>query len=825
MSASTVEFSAADAAEIQAIADRDPAPSVQTRTEQAVLRGLLSWVGANSTSSERIPLRHRYEMRADAIIGYAHLLSLASQLQAKYKIVCRNPQKAAGIDAAYRRVHGRLTVQAAEARFFGWQFMVKQFGLMRPGWEYIDRSSGDPVVKKVWDEGDVPMLVWEPFVPLRPETVSPAWDAAGRLGGVRLGVPGPFAFDTVTYLGQDAKPGEQMVPLDYCFWHTNNRDGEWGSIWGSPRTRSVYRFWKAYEAALAVVNTAIARKGDPTWMILFPTGSSMWNGRDTANQVIATTIANQAKSGSVLIMPSEMYDKDESGSGSARKWSIEAVKFEDSIPNLIEAMKYFDVMKFRAMGISELSIAEGSGGTSSRNVAAVTGSKSDTIQYASQLEFDGDVNNYMIPQLSEQDFPELRDEPAEKLTQTFGDDETRLIADLLRSYANKDPELLPMDVRSALESMNIDVEDPRTAVEAEKRMIEQASAAKPQASPAKPGESGVDESGFYYAPREHIQLSTRDGVMLVDDESLLEQLPPTKHYQDGVVIDQMRVIRALWFAQLKAQYEDFASYLGSDDLDASGLELAEGDRKARVKKIVDRIVSAWRFDPEKTKTVVSKTRDALSAIFARAGEVETKTASLSTDDWKPEEKRLARWVSDNAAKLVRGVEKTTRDELRTFLLSEIQDDKRPDQIARDIRSHFSGRPAWRSDLIAREETRRYYNAATLFAAEEVGAGQLQALDARLGEHRSDKDCIDRNGKLYDVDQAWRVEAQEHVRGTLAWRILQTKITLEYFARDPENDVAARCDLEKHVVHLREDLGPEESGDYLLRSVDWLMARA
>lgn len=814
--------------------DQDPAPSPQIRTEQAVMRGIMDYLGgASAVSAQRMPLKHRYEMRTDAIIAYAHLNSVASQLQAKYKVVCRNPQKAAGIDRSLRRIYGTFVIQSSEARYMGWQAMVKEFEDFRPDWEYIDNNpDGTKSVKKVWDEGSIPMKVWAPFVPLRPETVQPHWNAAGRFNGIELGAVGPWSFSTVPTVVREVdgdRTTRDVVPVENSLWVVNNRHGEFGSIWGSPRTVTVYKFWKAYEAILAVINTAVQRKGDPLWLILYPTGDTPW-GPDkvlTPNQVVAKQLATSARSGAVLTMPSEMYDRDETGSGGARKWEIVSVKFEDNLDKLLDIAKYLDIMKFRGMFISELSVAEGSGGTSSRNVAAVTGSKTDLLQYGAQLELEEQVNRYMIPQLSDVNFPELRDSPAEMKTLSFGEGDAELLSELLKSKANGRPDALPIDVVASLEKFGIDVEDPHTIVEAHNRMIKEAKEAKPPETPDKPQEAGTEkETGFYYAPREYINLGISDG-----DANLINSLPPTRHYQDTAVVDKMRVMRSLWFGLLKDQYEDFARMIEKGEVELGddvvnwhhdNIELSDDDKDKRVKRIVGKIMAAWQYDSKRVKDVVSKTKDALTSIFSRAGEVEIKAAGLTLDDWSPDEGPLAKWVANNTGALIKSVEKTTKDQIRTYLQDAFKQDKSAKQMANGIRAHFSGFPSWRADLIAREETAQAYRAATLFAAETYGK-RVQALDARLGDHRSDKVCIDRNGRLMDTTAAWRAHEEEHPRGTLAFRILRTDLSVQYVSIEEQPEVAARTDRERAIVFLRDDLTGEDEGRYLIQAVEWIEA--
>jgi hypothetical protein len=147
-----------------------------------------------------------------------------------------------------------------------------------------------------------------------------------------------------------------------------------------------------------------------------------------------------------------------------------------------------------------------------------------------------------------------------------------------------------------------------------------------------------------------------------------------------------------------------------------------------------------------------------------------------------------------------------------------------DTIAANLRKHFAEFPDWRADLIAREETKRYYNAGTLFAAQAADA-QVQAMDGQHGP--TDAECERRNGRLFSVSDAWVESAREHVRGTLGWRILPSNIQLSLVrhTREEMGETAARIDQQERVIHLVEGLDPATEGRFLERAVDWLVKSA
>jgi hypothetical protein len=807
-------------AEVQKLREqltRDQAPSARTRTEYFDPSIFVNRHG-RPYSSLRLPISTLVEMRTDAILRFAQLTALVSIFSAKWRIECGNARKAAFIDQALRRVIGRLIIQFFESWNFGWQACVKEFGLMVPSWEFIDRDAeGGPKSAPVWDGGpEVPALVWEPFVPLRPHAVAPVWTQAGAFNGIALaksGVSGAYAFPTTPITSSDVidvpadiaaffndqDSDRVKVDVDHSLWVVNERDSQWGSIWGYPRLGYAYKYWWSAEMTLGILNRSVERKGDPTIVVTYPQGASRVGTQEIPNQTIAFDIGNKARSGSVLVVPSEVWGEDTGTSNQASKWSVTYLKAEENFDQLTRVLDYFDTMKFRSMLVSELALAEGSGGTSSRNVAATTGERTAEAQIFAQNEWDEIINRYMIPQLADANFPELKDEPARKVTQAFGQDEAALAADLLRSFANADPTKLPMDLPALLKRFQIDSLEGDQLANFEQKLIDQAENSTPPPAPAQPnGAAGTTDTGFYYNAPERIEL----------EDALLASLPKTKHYADRTVLAQTRRVRKLWFDLLSAQYEDFASHVAT-------LDLAESK--------AEKIVGAWRYTAKRYEQTVKGLSTAMSAIFARAGALELSSSKLDPAKFDPTEQTLSSWVTANVAAMVRGVEETTRKQIATFLSRALGEGRGAEEIAAGMREHFADFPSWRADLIAREETKHFYNAATLFAAEAAGTDQVQALDAQAGP--TDPDCERRNGRLFSVQEAWRESAREHVRGTLGWRILppNVQLCLRYVSRDETRGVAARIDPGESTIHLVEGLAPDVEGRYLDQVVSWFIA--
>jgi SPP1 gp7 family putative phage head morphogenesis protein len=283
------------------------------------------------------------------------------------------------------------------------------------------------------------------------------------------------------------------------------------------------------------------------------------------------------------------------------------------------------------------------------------------------------------------------------------------------------------------------------------------------------------------------------------------------------VLAQTRLVRRLYKELLSAQYEDFAAHVAKADL-----SLAEDDQ---ADSAAQRIVATWRYTGALLAKTVKAVALALSKVLARAGALELSASRIKTDAWKPDDEDLQQWARENAGALVRDVDTTTRKQLSTFLAAELRAGRGADEISANLRKHFAEFPNWRADLIAREETKRYYNAGTLFAAQAAGSDQVQALDAQVGP--TDAECERRNGRVFSVADAWTESACEHIRGTLSWRIIPAEVQLSFTRRSREDmgDVAARIDQKERVVYLVEGMDSATEGRFLERAVDWLVRSA
>jgi hypothetical protein len=357
----------------------DQAPSTRARTE--IFRpGRFVQRYGRPYSSRRLPISTLEEMRTDALLRFAQMISLVPIFTGKWHIQCADARKAQFIDHALRQIIGRLILQFFESWNFGFQAVVKEFALTNPSWQFLDKEApGGPKMVPVWDGGpEVPALVWDQFVPLSPRAVAPVWTPGGAFNGIALAQNGvgyglptvPFAQDDFVdilpeLMASFINPDDDQrnkIDVDHALWVTNERDAQWGSIWGRPRLAYAFKYWWSYEMTLGILNRSVERKGDPTIVVSYPQGRSMVNGQEVDNQQIAMQIGESARSGAVLAVPSEVWGEDMATANQASKWKIDYLKAEERFDELRAVLDYLDTMKIRSMMVAELSFAEGSGG-------------------------------------------------------------------------------------------------------------------------------------------------------------------------------------------------------------------------------------------------------------------------------------------------------------------------------------------------------------------------------------------------------------------------------------------------------------------------------
>lgn len=745
----------------------------------------------------RIPLFQLHQMRRAAMIYFALTLIKMPLVRAPWFIKCSDPQVAAFVDRALRRIYGRLIMQFSLSFDFGFSAIAKVFEEAFPDWTYIDPTEDDPESreKPVWSEGSVSALIWKPFTPLRPELVQPLYTAAGDFDGIEIDYAGSTGIQTT-----GLQSGKRKIDVLHALWLTHEIDSNWGSVYGYPRIGYAYDFWWAKEFIFAQYNRSFERLADPPVEVRHPPGNSRRGNQLIPNQQLAFELGQNLRSNATVALPSDPILGYEDRPTSLQEWAVKFVETKPNFEAFITAFEYMDTMTLRSMAIPEQAAIEGRGGTSSRNVAAEFGEMHQETQAVTMADFDHHLNRYVIPDIVSANFAD-REVTAEKITRGFGSEDLDFAKVLVQLFGQDDPSKVPVNIRELLERFQLPTLSEAEVARMEERELAKAEAeSTPPITESIPGQqAGVTDTGFYYAPRDQVQLA--------DDQRFLDSLPKTRHYDDTAVRANARQLRQHWVSRYRDQYEHFARHVAVQ----KNVSLAEGDAAERAAK---RIVDSWRYATRLSTRVLKRSTDLLRGIFSRAGVVELKRANLSQDDWRPDEKNLADFVESEAGRRVTLVDGTVKAELQQFLVGQIKKDARPREIAKAVRAHFADFPDWKADRLVRSEVRDFYNAATLFAGDAAGVKKVQILDSRHGSF--DEDCDERNGKVIDLADAWKEE--EHPNGTLAFRFIQrADLSVRRVDDMPDGAIdgaVAWFDHDTNTVYLQQDIDPQVERYYL-----------
>jgi hypothetical protein len=240
------------------------------------------------------------------------------------------------------------------------------------------------------------------------------------------------------------------------------------------------------------------------------------------------------------------------------------------------------------------------------------------------------------------------------------------------------------------------------------------------------------------------------------------------------------------------------------------------------KKVANKIVDAWAWPKERLAELAGATANVLGRIFGAAAD---EVASSNGLDAKVPRDDSQSWAFSRAEDVVQQTDSSLRDEMKTAIRDALADGKtEPEQIARELRSRFSDRPASKSGTVAVTETVGAWNTATLMAARANDVKQVQAIDAQKGP--TDRECEERDGRLFRVRDALREDAKErHPNCTLEWRILRPEVALSLqFTDEMPPHQMSRYSPEEGVVWFSEDSTVQERKRYMVHLCSMLEAR-
>lgn len=503
--APSADVSPQEAAQIRAsTAGKEQAPS------QEQLAAYVSWRQAMDTlgdpyNVEQIPISKLRMMRRDPIIGFGLSFIKTPHVRARWYIDAKdangpNAQIAAHLDHDLRRIMASLVLTWCNSLDFGFQAASKRFEFRVPSGTYVAQDQGGTLSEQpIWSQGNIQPIAWKPFVALPPETVEPIWGGDGSFNGIdydgsQQGGASPPGGTGATPKGNN----KFKIDLIHSLWITNERDQNFGSIFGYPRLGYAYRAWWSYWFRWAIADRAFEKKADPSIVIRHPEGHFVdpTTGQQVAYSDYALTIGNRMRSGGIITIPSTPYE-GVSGYTNIQEWGIDSTGELSNFDPFDKSFDYLDIAKMRALWIPEQSLTEGKGGTSSRNVAAEMSSSFTESQAVMSSQIAETINRWVIPQWLAVNYPEFLQSngTAQVIIQGFADEDvafTQQILQLIGQQVQGVNKILTMiDLQKILDDAGVPILDIKSQqAEAAALVQQEQTQGQPPSVTPRPGPNG-----------------------------------------------------------------------------------------------------------------------------------------------------------------------------------------------------------------------------------------------------------------------------------------------------------------------------------------------
>lgn len=738
------------------------------------------WQSLDEWNWTSLPLSKIYQMRSDPMLSFGLQFIKVPLVRAPWYIECSDARVAAFVDNALREIWHSYVFQYTNCFDFGYAPMIKNFALTKPSWTYIDPTDTKNPEKQVWEEGGIDAVVWKPFTGVAPEHAQPVWTPSGDFDGFLWSGGGAMA-------GVFPEDTSSRVSVDRAIWATNQKEKVFGSLYGESMLNPAYRYWWSYWFRMALADRAFERHVDPSMVVFFPPDPVLDDetGEPLDLRSTAINVFEQARSGSTIALPNS-HVQDADGKSGEREWGFEQLRTDTNFSALSDSLAYLDVMKLRSLAVPEQALIEGSGGTSSRNVAAQMGDKLFESQYVRMLEIDEHCNRYLIPQLVALNFPEFRGS-VRKVTRGFASTDIDLARQLMQLIGQSDPNSFDMvNIREIMSQYQIplytDTEvranAARAAAEAAAQgiMQELGTDAVPQAEGidimdpmatapdnatpkggTPPPTQGVlagpeeirgvtDEYGRYIQPRETIYLGPRDF------RNVVQRSYPGM--EDATNIEKTVELQNVWEDVFRKSYSEVASLIEAGYVAG---DAAKSEFKKQAKEAVDHTIVGGALASAAILLLLTNRSGASTSITLGFPPSELGDFAMG-----------AQWVDSRVTEMSDLVSETMVDETSTFLAS--LDTQDPKEAAKAYRDHFRDFPTWKSQRVARGESTRAYRMGQILSAQEFGVETVRASDASNGtDFETDADCIQRHGQEYSIQEAMsETLTNTHPNCTLHW---------------------------------------------------------
>lgn len=843
-----------------------PGPSVRQQTQSEIL-SMVTLMGqlGNPFSTRRIPFSVMRDMAEDPMLAFALFYIVTPLIRADWVYDSPDAQLAAAADAAFRPTMSDRIVKYCNILRYGYQPGVKGFKLGQLAGTYRDPQSDDPEADlPVWPSENVQAILPDVTTILAPENCLPRWDEHGEFDGFfysQFPIPNPMVVGTTGTYVTDNLTGWH-IPREFALWPVNEREQNFGSIYGSPRTKRAYRYYWSYWFRWALADRSFENKADPAKIVYFPTGSDdvidpndphLGTGTTptvSAIRNVALALGNQARSGATLAIPGDFIVNNDGKLTANRKWEIKYLEGGEHFDLLDKTFQHLDVLKVRAMFIPEQALLEGRGGSSSRNVAAQLGEVYQESQQLIADEFDQYHTENELDQWVAANFPEKYGTPIRKVTSGLGALDAEMIRQIITLVGQVRGNILPIDIYKLLEREGFPMLTKQQQDAQIKQIVElQAKLGPPETAPRKVGTQGYNAGVMRTETGETTYYTPPQRIVLAESSGFLASLPDIPPYRQPEMRSSLMKLRKMMLARYRDQLGSFKNFIA----DRTTLKLAQ--TKAQKSQQVNpppsqtqvanvpqqqpnsglvadaavavaaTLVTAWLADQVvDAATDAVQLADVLATMVKAGGTAELAAAKLDPSVY---DYALAaqEWTSQRVDFALSSIDQTVRDELKTFLAEELTKTTDPEQVAADLDEHFAGMPETHVERVVRAEARDAYNFGMLRAGIDAGIDQCQAHDASEGANKdTDAKCRERNGKVFSLQDA--LQETEHPNGTLYFTFLSTEnLSLELVDDFPEHLEApegqhAIYDDRTETLYVAE-VAAENSSRYLLALGDQL----
>lgn len=545
--------------------------------------GILDQIGADPFSNDRLTFRQLDQMRRDPIIAFCLHFTKMPLIRASWYVNCpERPDIASCVDGSLRRIWGKLVMQFLNSLDYGFAPTVKRFELIQPDWRYRDAEEADPneQYKLAWDYGRIKMTSWADPVPLVPQKSWPAWTPEGEFAGIKYSGVSRGLADIATEFVMEGDTLGQYIDVSHALWFTNERDSEFGRIYGFPRTAYAFKYWWSYWYNWALADRAFEKKADAPIVVYHPEDVTV---DEQTNEVMdfadkALNMAEAIRSGSNVALPATLLrDPVNDTATSLREWSIEEMKIGANLDVFNERFEYLDRMKMRALFTPEQAFVDGRGGSSSRNVADTLGDTFSESQIVALTQICDHVTSYMLPDFLKANFPGFEG-TCTIVPRGLSDKDVALSRQILGWFGQKDPASLGVDTRTLLDDAGIPLKTPKEMQREAEEEIKKAQAMQPPQVEGGRGETAIQpgeqsppsmeqmDAGNYSNgtsedskdPYAMNYVSTGSVLHLSDSR---KWHPNTPHFDDPEVRSEAEQLRAFFRTWYGEMYEDAAKHI------------------------------------------------------------------------------------------------------------------------------------------------------------------------------------------------------------------------------------------------------------------------